>query len=566
MDLPPAGSGDTWDERGSALAAAFVRAVGTDPAGVAEVTASLHRPVRDVDGLIDLLNRAAAAAVRWLPDVDFAGITVALDHTPLTLAATDPVVPLVDDAQSDLGDGPCLTAMRTGAVVSATAAEAEARWPQLTTRARGHGVASFLASPLVLPGVGRGSINLYSRNTEGFSGAQADLLVIVSAYVSRALDDFAVLRSAQVQVQQMREAMTHRAPVEQAKGILMAVHQSTADAAFAQLRTQSQNSNTRLRDVAATFVAVHARQPLGAVGEGGGPGVPEVSSGAWDFQSAFDHAPVGMAITDPFGTLLTVNPALASLLGRSAPALAGATLFDVTHPEDRDAARAACADLRDGPELTAVLEVRLCDGDGTWVAATVSTAKVLAGDGSAAHLVMSVEDLTTHDALTAQLRRQAMHDPLTGLANRTLLQQLQQSTNTEVETSPAAPWSVLFVDIDGFKAVNDLHGHAVGDIVLTALADRLRAQLRPQDTAARLGGDEFAVLCAGTDETAAATLVATLSAALAAPVDVDGTPVTVTVSIGAATSTPGEPVDTHALLRDADTAMYETKRRTQPRH
>lgn len=288
------------------------------------------------------------------------------------------------------------------------------------------------------------------------------------------------------------------------------------------------------------------------------------SSGALDFQSAFNHAPIGIAISDPYGVLLTVNPVLAGLLGNTPERLVGTTLFDATHPEDLAAAHAACDGLRFGPELTVVLGVRLRDATGAWVPVTVSTAKVPGGDASAANLVMHVEDITYHHTLAEQLRHQAMHDPLTNLPNRALfLQRLTHGLDRHRRT--AAPLSVLFCDVDDFKAVNDTHGHPGGDAVLLALADRLRAGLRAGDTAARLGGDEFAVLCENTDTATARLVVDRLTAGLGAPVDVDGQAVTVAVSIGSATSAFGEPLDPVALLKAADTAMYTVKgQRTRP--
>ena len=241
------------------MAAAFARVLHTDPAKVAEAAASLHRPVHDEDGLADLLHRAVNVAVRWLPDVDFAGITVQFDRTPFTAVGTDPRVVAVDELQAVLGDGPGPYAWRTARIVSVTAAQAQSRFPAFAEQAAQYGVRSFLASPLLVDGISRGSVNLYSRGPDGFPGPEADLVAVLSDYVSRGLDDYAVLRTERQQNSQLREAMVSRAPIEQAKGILMAVHQIDADAAFELLRTQSQNSNTKLRDVATAFVAAQTR-------------------------------------------------------------------------------------------------------------------------------------------------------------------------------------------------------------------------------------------------------------------------------------------------------------------
>ncbi|MEV0565215.1 GGDEF domain-containing protein [Dactylosporangium sp. NPDC050588] len=150
-----------------------------------------------------------------------------------------------------------------------------------------------------------------------------------------------------------------------------------------------------------------------------------------------------------------------------------------------------------------------------------------------------------------QLQYQASHDVLTGLANRaTLAEALARSI-------PDAP-VVLYIDLDGFKAVNDTNGHAAGDAVLVAVADRLRAAVRSGDTVARLGGDEFAVGCPGLPVPAATALAERLLTSLAEPVSSPTGAYRVGASVGIAPAAPGaEPED--VLLR-ADAAMYEAKR------
>ncbi|MFI5893663.1 diguanylate cyclase domain-containing protein [Actinoplanes sp. NPDC051513] len=155
------------------------------------------------------------------------------------------------------------------------------------------------------------------------------------------------------------------------------------------------------------------------------------------------------------------------------------------------------------------------------------------------------------DATMAELRRQAETDGLTGLANRTRFHE-------ELGVALGEPAvSVLLVDLDGFKAVNDTLGHAAGDELLISVAERMRGALRAGDVAARLGGDEFAVLlrdCAGpeSEETARRILDA-----LAMPVEISGTTVCANASIGAASAEPGEGAG--ALVRRADVAMYAAK-------
>ncbi|SIR92062.1 GGDEF domain-containing protein [Micromonospora avicenniae] len=144
----------------------------------------------------------------------------------------------------------------------------------------------------------------------------------------------------------------------------------------------------------------------------------------------------------------------------------------------------------------------------------------------------------------AALQRATLRDPLTGLANRAGL------ADAWAQLAPLRPW-VVVVDLDGFKPVNDTHGHAAGDVVLTAVAERLR---RVHGVAARLGGDEFAALLTDTAPAAAARQIA---AAIATPVRLpSGVAVSVTASIGLA---PASPAGLAAALADADAAMYRAK-------
>jgi diguanylate cyclase (GGDEF)-like protein len=153
----------------------------------------------------------------------------------------------------------------------------------------------------------------------------------------------------------------------------------------------------------------------------------------------------------------------------------------------------------------------------------------------------------------AQVKHQAAHDALTGLANRVLF-----SDRLHAALQRGAGAAVLFVDLDDFKAVNDSFGHGVGDELLVAVAARLAAAMRSGDTVARLGGDEFGVLLEGADERAAVQTTERLIAALAAPLALPGTTVFVRASVGIAVSPPGGG-DVVEVLRNADVAMYAAK-------
>jgi diguanylate cyclase (GGDEF)-like protein/PAS domain S-box-containing protein len=153
-----------------------------------------------------------------------------------------------------------------------------------------------------------------------------------------------------------------------------------------------------------------------------------------------------------------------------------------------------------------------------------------------------------------RMRHEAVHDPLTGLANRTLLRdRLEQACSRSVREG--GDTAVLFLDLDSFKDVNDEHGHSVGDAVLVELGARLRTAVRPADTVARFGGDEFVVVCEQVDEPAALTLARRLLDVIAQPITVAGAEHHVSASIGIAIGY-GDP---DRLIADADAAVYQAK-------
>ena len=166
---------------------------------------------------------------------------------------------------------------------------------------------------------------------------------------------------------------------------------------------------------------------------------------------------------------------------------------------------------------------------------------------------MALENARLHE----ELRRQAFHDGLTRLANRALFTDRLNHALARGERGPARV-AVLFADIDGFKSVNDQLGHARGDHVLLAVADRLRGCVRVADTVARLGGDEFAVLLEDLDDMDEAEHVARrIVEVIAEPVLLGDSQITIGISIGIAFSGPDSTAD--MLLREADTAMYRAK-------
>jgi len=154
------------------------------------------------------------------------------------------------------------------------------------------------------------------------------------------------------------------------------------------------------------------------------------------------------------------------------------------------------------------------------------------------------------------LRNAALHDHLTGLPNRVLLEDRMEQAGLRAARQPGYRFAILLLDLDGFKAVNDTLGHAVGDLLLIEVARRLTGLLRKSDTVARLGGDEFVILLDGVNEHQ--SVIDNISVALSAPFFIDGERVQVGCSVGVAVSGEGGSDPDH-LLREADAAMYRAK-------
>jgi diguanylate cyclase (GGDEF)-like protein len=171
-------------------------------------------------------------------------------------------------------------------------------------------------------------------------------------------------------------------------------------------------------------------------------------------------------------------------------------------------------------------------------------------------MLVMASDVTAARHAEAELRRKALHDPLTGLPNRYLLADRLEMAAARERRSDGPGTAVLFLDLDRFKVINDSQGHGVGDMLLREVASRLAGAVRAADTVARLGGDEFAVICEGSDRRAAEAVADRIHHALAEPIEVGALCFDVSASIGIAVS---PPLDSTELLRRADVAMYQAK-------
>lgn len=274
------------------------------------------------------------------------------------------------------------------------------------------------------------------------------------------------------------------------------------------------------------------------------------------FRSSFDHAPIGMALVGLGGEFLRINDALCDLVGYSRNELLGRTFQDITHPEDLAADLQLLHELLLGERLGYQLDKRYLRPDGTEVWAQLNVTMVRNQQGNPMHFVAQIQDVTERRQLHAALVEQANHDVLTGLVNRACFEERLAAACAGARADE--PVTVVFMDLDQFKAINDTFGHATGDLVLVEIANRVRRALRPDDVAARVGGDELAAILLGADESTADQAAERLRAAISEPMDVAGQQLCLSASIGHASTSSA--VDSGLLLKQADVAMYADKR------
>lgn len=275
-------------------------------------------------------------------------------------------------------------------------------------------------------------------------------------------------------------------------------------------------------------------------------GLREVTS---RFTAAFEHAPVGMGIIGMDGRYQQVNPALCELLGRPAGEVIRHRLGEFAVDEDADGLRQAVAALIGGRRDE--LETERCFGrpDGTDVWAWLHATVVRDAGGHPTQLFAQMVDISERRGHEEALRHLADHDGLTGLDNRRCFEEQLERHVAEV-TRYGSRGALLVLDLDGFKEVNDRHGHHAGDLLLAAVADALRGRLRATDVVGRLGGDEFAVLLPHGGEAEARAVAATLGEAVRAA--------GAAASVGLAVLD-GRDASAEAALMRADLAMYEVK-------
>jgi diguanylate cyclase (GGDEF)-like protein/PAS domain S-box-containing protein len=238
--------------------------------------------------------------------------------------------------------------------------------------------------------------------------------------------------------------------------------------------------------------------------------------------------------------------------------------FDLVAPDDLPHLRNAIEAHLEGRTQHLECEHRMRHADGGWRWVMIRGVATRDVDGRPTRMAGSLSDMTDRRITQLRLEHEALHDTLTGLPNRTLFLDRANQILRRNTREPGAGCAVLFLDLDGFKLVNDSLSHAVGDQLLVALADRVVAAVRPGDTVARLGGDEFIVLLDRIVDPVDATVIAErILRSLVQPFDVDGHELFASASIGISLSAKG--LGAEDLIRNADIAMYEAKRRGRAR-
>ncbi|MGA8219167.1 MAG: EAL domain-containing protein [Solirubrobacterales bacterium] len=275
------------------------------------------------------------------------------------------------------------------------------------------------------------------------------------------------------------------------------------------------------------------------------------------FRRAFDDSHVGMALVSTGGRFQRVNRALCGIAGYGEAELLGKTFGEITHPDDVDTDLDALRELIDGGRYGYRTEKRYLHADGHAVWISLNVSPVYDSEGAVSYLLSQIEDIADRKESEERLTRQALHDSLTGLPNRTLFADRVRMASSR---RAARGYAIVYLDLDGFKLVNDTLGHAAGDQVLIEVARRLERLLRAGDTLARLGGDEFALLCEEVGDEQVRVIADRVIDTMADPIEVQGRSIMQAASIGIALySADGTPTEPDEMLGDADLAMYRAK-------
>ncbi len=283
------------------------------------------------------------------------------------------------------------------------------------------------------------------------------------------------------------------------------------------------------------------------------------------FRTAFENNMSPMLTSDINNRLTSANDAFCAMVGRGKEELIGFDTSAYTYPEDLGISGSNQRRLDAGEVDKVVYVKRYVRKDGRVIFVEVSKSPVFDAAGQVLHYVVSQRDITEERLLTDQLSHQALHDPLTGLANRALFEDRLTQAHRRLDRLGGRR-AVLLVDLDDFKGVNDTFGHLVGDRLLIAVARRLEEVTRATDTICRFGGDEFLYLAESVSAELEAEQVAVrLLGALLEPFVIDGVHIEQRASVGIVVwdeSSSGY----NEIVHEADLALYEAKRAGKGHH
>jgi diguanylate cyclase (GGDEF)-like protein/PAS domain S-box-containing protein len=274
------------------------------------------------------------------------------------------------------------------------------------------------------------------------------------------------------------------------------------------------------------------------------------------FRIAFENGPTGLLLVDHDGFIVKANKAFSQMLMQDAAELIDAELILLIHPDDRETHLRMSMNILNRTSRSDY-EARFIERDGSVSWGSVSVSEMPAIDGTS-YMVYQIEDISDRKTSEQRLQYLAIHDPLTGLANRTyFMERVNEALNTA--TARHQPLAVLFLDLDRFKVINDSLGHSVGDQVIQTISHRIRKVVGTRGTVARFGGDEFTVLIAPPTNDQQAHLIAKeILDEVIKPFPLEDGDAYISCSIGLVL-TDGEITDPQSLLRDADSAMYRAK-------
>ena len=273
--------------------------------------------------------------------------------------------------------------------------------------------------------------------------------------------------------------------------------------------------------------------------------------------SAVEQSHGAVMITNKSGVIEYVNSRYTQITGYSRADMIGTTARLLEFSDALDSEQRGMRECINSGEIwTVTMRGARKNGEQFWQA--VSASPVLNESGLITHIVVSVEDTSQQRAIHAQMEQLAFYDPLTGLENRRLFKDRLEQSIKQVRRSKGV-MALLFIDLDGFKFVNDSFGHDVGDELLVEVAKRLKQCVREEDIVARLGGDEFTVILSNlNDSKSASSVAAKIIKSLQFPITVEDHELNISGSIGI-TIAPTDSMDANELMRHADLAMYRAK-------